>query len=370
MSYVKRIEKVQRLLNEENIEAVIVTSPSNFFYLSGTWLDSHERLQAIVIPKLGKPAMIVHEMSKEEITGDGLFKNYFWKDGDPSLELLAKVLPDNGTVSVDNLWPSSNLIQLMKLKKQLTFVEGTKVIGKARLVKDEQEIELLEKSGAVADEVLQQVIDFIKPGLTEKQVADELKRLFALKQVDQLSFNPIVGAGKNGAIPHHQSDDTLIAAGDMVVIDMGGIKDHYCSDMTRTVLVGGQATEEMQKVYEIVKQAQEEAVKAVRPSVPLKEIDGVARGIISEAGYGDHFTHRTGHGLGIEVHEEPFVTSDNNQLLEEGMVISIEPGIYLNGKFGVRIEDIVVVTADGCKRLNHLTREFIQTGEVAASTSK
>jgi Xaa-Pro dipeptidase len=367
---VKRIQKVQQLLNDHNLEAVIVTSPPNFFYFSGIWLDSHERLQAIVIPKTGNPTMIVHEMSKEEVTVGGLFKNHFWKDGDSSLELLGEGLPDNGTVAVDNLWPSSNLLNLMKLKNQLTFVESTNVIGKARLNKDEQEIELLGKSGAVADAVLQQVIKNLKPGDTEKQVADEIKRLFALHQVDELSFNPIVGTGKNGAIPHHQSDDTLIAEGDMVVIDMGGIKDHYCSDMTRTVLVGGQASEEMLKVYEIVKQAQEEAVKAVRPGVALKDIDGVARGIISSAGYGEYFTHRTGHGLGIEVHEEPFVTPDNDQLLEAGMVISIEPGIYLSGKFGVRIEDIVVVTSDGCKRFNNLSREFIQTGDFGAFSLK
>jgi Xaa-Pro dipeptidase len=357
----KRIEKVQKQLENQNIESVVVTSPANFFYFSGIWLDSHERLQAIVIPKTGIASMIVHEMSKEEVNATEIFEYHFWKDGDSSLEILAANLADTGRISIDNQWPSQNLIKLMNLKKQAIFVDSTNVIGPLRLYKDHQEIELLKKSSAIADEVLQQAIDYIKPGLTEREVAEEIKRLFALKQVNELSFYPIVGAGKNGAIPHHQSDETIIKAGDMVVIDMGGVRDHYCSDMTRTVLVGGTATEEMKLVYEIVKRAQDEAVKAVKPGVPLKEIDQVARDIISNAGYGLNFTHRTGHGLGIEVHEEPFVTSDNNQLIEEGMVISIEPGIYLSGKFGVRIEDIVVVTSDGCERLNELTRELIQT---------
>lgn len=366
MAYQNRIEKVQKLLEEAKLDAVIITSPPNFFYFSGTWLDSHERLQAIVIPKTGKATMVVHEMSKEEVHPADLFDAVFWKDGDSSLELLAKNLPENGTISIDNQWPSQNLLSLMKLNSQLSFVDSTEVIGKARLNKDEQEVELLTRSGAVADKVMEQIFTFIKPGLTEKEVADELKRLFAELGVDELSFNPIVGAGANGAIPHHQSDDTVIAEGDMVVIDMGGIKDHYCSDMTRTVLVGGEATEEMQKVYETVRRAHEEAVKAVKPGVPLKEIDRSARDIISKEGYGPYFTHRTGHGLGIEVHEEPFVTSNNDQLLEEGMVISVEPGIYLSGKFGVRIEDIVVVTKTGSKRFNNVNRALINT--VSGST--
>ncbi|MEH6989418.1 M24 family metallopeptidase [Cytobacillus firmus] len=361
MIYQKRIEKVQKLLEETKLDAAVITSPPNFFYFSGTWLDSHERLQAIVIPKFGKAVMVVHEMSKEEIHPTNLFDMVFWKDGDFSLEVLAKVLPENGTISIDNHWPSQNLLLLMGLKDQLEFVDSRKIIGKARLNKEPQEVELLTRSAAIADMVMNQIINFIKPGHSEKEVADELKRLFALHGVNELSFNPIVGTGRNGAIPHHQSDDTIIAEGDLVVIDMGGFKDHYCSDMTRTVLAGGEATKEMKKVFDIVKHAHEEAVKAVKPGVSLKEIDLTAREIIRKEGYGPNFTHRTGHGLGIEVHEEPFVTSDNDQLLEEGMVISIEPGIYLSGQFGVRIEDIVLVTESGSKSFNNVTRDLINT---------
>ncbi|MFD0051488.1 M24 family metallopeptidase [Actinomycetes bacterium NPDC127524] len=362
MVYQNRIEKVQKLLKELNIEAAVVTSPSNFFYFSGTRLNSHERLQAIVIFKNENPFMIVHEMSKEEIHSTGIYKTEFWKDGDSSLDLLANILPDSGTVSIDNQWPSQNLLHFMKLKKGLSFTCSTKIVEKVRRNKDRQETELLRNSAAVADLVMNQVFDFIKPGLSEKDIANEIKRLFSIHKVGELSFNPIVGTGRNGAIPHHQSGDTIVAEGDMVVIDIGGILDDYCSDMTRTILVGGEATNEMEKVYGIVKRAQEEAVKAVKPGIPLQEIDRVARNIISNEGYGLHFTHRTGHGLGIDVHEEPFVTSDNEQLLEEGMVISIEPGIYLSGKFGVRIEDIVVVTANGSERLNNVVRDLITVG--------
>ncbi|HWJ80365.1 MAG TPA: Xaa-Pro peptidase family protein [Niallia sp.] len=359
MLYQNRIEKAQGILEELELDALLVTSPTNFFYFSGTWLDSHERLQAILINKVGQPIMVIHEMSKEEIDHPSLFKTVLWKDGDQSIQILEKLLPRAGVISIDNQWPSQNLINLMKMNNNMTFVDSTSVIGKLRVKKDKHEIELLKKSGAIANDVMGKTIDFIKAGMTESEVVNEIKRLFKTHNVEKMSFNPIVGAGKNGAIPHHSPDDTKISNGDMVVIDLGGIKDHYCSDITRTILIGDHISEEMKEVYNTVLVAQEEAIKAIRPGISLKEIDKVARDIITEAGYGPQFTHRTGHGLGIEVHEEPFVTFNNDQLLEEGMVISVEPGIYLSDQFGVRIEDIVVVTETGFECINHYPRELI-----------
>jgi Xaa-Pro dipeptidase len=356
-AYVERIKRAQKLVQSCGWEAAVVTSPPNFFYFSGTWLDSHERLQAIVIPESGHATMIVHEMSREEVGPMDGVEMVFWKDGDPSIEILAKILPQKGTISIDNRWPSEKLIDLMSLSSGRAFVKSTEVTDALRLIKDPTEIDALRVSGATADHVIAQTISFIKPGMTEKEVAAELKRLFQAEGVEQLSFDPIIGAGKNGAIPHHQSDDSVISVGDMIVIDMGGIKNHYCSDMTRTVVVG-EPTPEMEKVYEVVRHAQEEAVKAIKPGVAMRLIDQTARDVIEKAGYGAYFTHRTGHGLGIEVHEQPFLTSTNEQLLEEGMVVSVEPGIYLSGKFGVRVEDIVVVTASGAERFNHYPRDL------------
>lgn len=360
--YLQRMKKAQAILERNGWEGVIVSSPANFFYFTGTWLDSHERLQAVVIPRTGSVSIVVHEMSQEEISPLDGVQLVFWKDGEPAVEILAGLLPEQGIISIDNQWPSEKLIDLMSIRKQLSFIKSTPVIGALRLKKDAMEIELLRKSGGIADRVMAAIISFVKPGMTEKEVAGELKRLFQVEGVEQLSFTPIIGTGVNGAIPHHQSDETPLAEGDMVVIDMGGIKDHYCSDMTRTIVIG-EPSEEMTKVYEVVRRAQDEAVKAIKPGVPMKFIDQVARSIISNAGYGECFTHRTGHGLGIEVHEEPYLTSNNEQLLEEGMVVSVEPGIYLSGKFGVRIEDIVVVTANGAERFNHYPRELVRAGK-------
>ncbi|WP_027415131.1 M24 family metallopeptidase [Aneurinibacillus terranovensis] len=361
--YLQRMKNAQEILGKNGWEAVIVSSPANFFYFTGTWLDSHERLQAVVIPKTGPSSIVIHEMSREDISPLDGVELVFWKDGDPEVDILASLLPQQGMISIDNQWPSEKLIDLMSIRTELSFVKGTPLIGALRVRKDATEIDLLRKSGAIADQVIGKVISIAKPGMKEMDLVKEIKRLFHEKGVEQMSFNPIIGSGANGAIPHHQSDDTVILNGDMVVIDMGGIKDHYCSDMTRTIVMG-EPTEEMAKVYEVVRRAQDEAVQAIRPGVSLKHIDRVARNIISEAGYGEFFTHRTGHGLGIEVHEEPYLTSNNEQLLEEGMVVSVEPGIYLSGKFGVRIEDIVVVTADGAERLNHYPRELVRAGKL------
>lgn len=360
MPYQDRIKNAQNVLRELNIEAVIVTSPANFYYFSGIWLDSDERIQAIVISEAQDQAtMVVHEMSKEEVFPANHFKKKFWKDGENAIAIIEKLLPHSGIVSIDNLWQSHHLLELMKIAKNVEFTPSTHVLGQLRLIKDKTEIGLLKRSGKVADEVMEQTINFIKPGLRESEVVDEIKRLFAERGVEDLSFNPIVGAGKHGAIPHHTPGADKIVDGDMIVLDLGGIKNHYCSDITRTIVVG-EPTDEMVKVYDIVRRAQEKAFQAVKPGIPLKEIDLVARNVISEAGYGDYFTHRTGHGLGIQVHEEPYVTSVNEQLLEEGMVISIEPGIYLEGQFGVRIEDIVVVTSEGGQRINNVSLDLVQ----------
>lgn len=360
MPYENRLQNAKELLTELDVEAVIVTSPANFFYFSGVWLDSDERLQAIVITKDNAEAqMIVPEMSVGEVEKADHFTKHFWADGENALEIVSGFLPDQGKISVDNFWPSFQLLGLMDLKSDLTYISSTDILGKLRLHKDEHEVKLLEESGQIADEVVMEIMDFIKPGMTEAEAVDEIDRLFAAKGASELSFSPIVGAGPNGAVPHHSPDETVIEDGDMIVLDLGGIKDHYCSDITRTFVVG-EPTEEMEKVHKVVQEAQEASVQAVKPGVPLKEIDEAARKVITDAGYGEYFTHRTGHGLGIQVHEEPYVTPVNDEVAEEGMVFSIEPGVYLEGKFGVRIEDIVVVTKDGAKRLNNAPLDLIK----------
>lgn len=356
--YLKRIIRVQSLMEKQGIDAVIAVSTANFFYFTGTWIDPHERLLVCVIRKNEDPIILAPQMHEEDLISCTI-ETIFWKDGQDAIELLAKYLPDNGIISVDNLWSSYNLISLMKHKPSLEFVNSSGSLGVLRRIKDSVEIELLREAGIKADRVMREIMKKVVPGVKEIEVVEELKFLWKKEGVHDLAFLPIVGAGPNGAKPHHQSDETIIKAGDMVVIDMGGIVSYYCSDMTRTIAVG-EVTPKMLEVYELVRNAQEAGVQAVKPGIPIGEIDRVTRDVIVKGGYGPNFVHRTGHGLGIEVHEEPYVYTGNDLIIETGMVFSIEPGIYLPGEFGIRIEDIVVATENGSERFNLFPRELFK----------
>lgn len=356
--YQTRLARTRELLQKSGAAAVVVTSPPNFFYFCGTWLDSHERLQAIVIPQTGEPTMIVPEMAREQVGKAARVKQAFWPDGSSPMKMLAAVLPESGTISIDNNWPSINLIHLMDLTGKVSYADSTDILGALRLIKDQVEIQALQESSRCADLVMERIISWIRPGLSELEAADEIKGLFRQLGINELAFEPVVAAGPNSGIPHHQPGNTVIGAGDPVLFDIGGVRQHYCSDVTRTVVVGN-PNPEVEAVYKVVRSAQDEAVGAVRPGVMRKEIDAVARRVIAEAGYGSYFTHRTGHGLGIEIHEEPFLDSSGKQSLEEGMVLTVEPGIYLPGRFGIRIEDSVVVSAGGAQRLNNVSRRLL-----------
>ena len=224
-----------------------------------------------------------------------------------------------------------------------------------RAVKDEHELARLAAAGAAADSTYEEILKVGFAGRRETDVAADLAALLRSHGHEQVDFT-VVGSGPNGANPHHEAGDRVIQPGDAVVLDFGGLMFGYGSDTTRTVSVG-EPSAEVQMVTRIVKRAQQAAFEAVRPGVPCQEIDRVARDVITEAGYGEQFIHRTGHGIGVTTHEPPYLVAGEEQRLVEGMCFSIEPGIYLAEKFGVRIEDIVTVTSDGGRRLNNTSHE-------------
>jgi D-alanyl-D-alanine dipeptidase len=222
-------------------------------------------------------------------------------------------------------------------------------------VKDQDEIDRLRAVAEGADSAFAQVVTMPFEGRREMDVATDLDRLLRERGHDRVDFT-IVGSGPNSASPHHHSAERAIGLGDAVVMDFGGVANGYCSDITRTVFVG-EPTQEQRRVYDTVRAAQQAAFDAVRPGVPAQEVDRAARAVISDAGYGEFFVHRTGHGIGIEIHEPPYIVEGNEIPLQTGMTFSDEPGIYLPGRFGVRIEDQLVVTDDGADRLNHASRD-------------
>lgn len=226
-------------------------------------------------------------------------------------------------------------------------------LGALRMCKDEAEIAVLRRSAAIADGAVRAAFAAIRPGMTENQLADVVRAHFTAEGAAP-EFD-IIGAGANGAFPHHHTGETVIRAGDAVVIDIGGRIDGYPSDITRMAVVGA-APEGFDRIHDLVDKAVRAAIAAARPGVPARVVDEAARKVIADAGHGEHFVHRTGHGLGIDIHEPPYITATSDVILQEGMVFSIEPGIYLPGRFGVRLEEIVVLRADGAEVLSGLSR--------------
>ena len=242
------------------------------------------------------------------------------------------------------------------------FVDVSQIVDRVRMIKDEEEKELMRRASLLNDEACQRVISSISEEKSEKDVAKDLLAIHEELKVDGLSFDPIIAYGANGANPHGTVGDRYVKPGDAIIIDMGGIKDNYCSDMTRTVF-WKQPSEKAREVFEIVLEAQKRGVTAVKPGVRFCDIDAACRDYITEKGYGEFFTHRTGHHIGLECHEYGDISSINETKCESGMIFSIEPGIYLPGEFGVRIEDLVLVTEDGCEVLNKLNKELVIIGE-------
>jgi D-alanyl-D-alanine dipeptidase len=303
----------------------------------------------MLVPELERPLAAASPVGASiELVG--------WTDGVDPYEAAARLLPPEGRVAVgDRLW-ASHLIGLQEAAPGLAFAPASPVIGRLRAVKDEDELGALRRAGRAADETFRQICGTRFHGRREDEVAAELAELLVHHGHARADFT-IVASGPNAASPHHEPGGRTIAPRDAIVLDFGGELAGYYSDTSRTVVVG-EAPEGFEDVYRVVRDAQEAAVGAVRPGIEAQSIDRVARAIIDDAGYGARFIHRTGHGIGLEVHEPPYLVEGSTWELEPGTTFSIEPGIYLEGRFGVRIEDIVAVTDDGADRLNRSTREL------------
>jgi len=352
----KKWDRVLENMKAHNVEEMIIASSSYIFYLTGISIEPGERLLAIQLNENGVKKLFINELSKSSCIGLDM-DIQFYNDNENPISILGKSIESNKVVGIDKNWPSHFLIELINEKPNMKFVNSSLIIDEVRMIKDEDELNLLTEASLIVDKVVTELIEIIPEKLSEKEMENKVKELFKKHGTDKMSFDPIVAYGANAADPHHIGNKDHAKNGDCILMDIGGITNSYCSDTSRTVFFG-EPSEEAKKVYRIVLEANKAAMAIIKPGVKFSDIDKIAREIIKKAGYGDFFTHRTGHNIGIEDHEYPSVSSINDMEVQKGMVFSIEPGIYLEGKFGVRIEDLVIVTEDGCDILNHTSKDY------------
>ena len=338
------------------VAAVVITPGSDLRYLLGIAGSSFERLTALVVPSdpefpavLVAPALEFAGLSHLPLDDLGV-EVRTWVDGEDAHALALAGLAA-GPVAVSDMTPALHLLQLRDAGATEQRLAGP-VLRELRMRKDASELAELRAAGAAIDRVHARVEEWLRPSRTEAEVAGDIAAAIVEEGHAAADF-VIVGSGPNGASPHHSVSDRVIERGDVVVVDIGGpLPSGYNSDSTRTYAVGSPREPDVAEAYAVLQAAQQAAVDAVRPGVTCESVDAAARSVLSDAGLAQYFIHRTGHGIGLDVHEEPYIVTGNDLALEEGMTFSIEPGVYLTGRWGARIEDIVAVTADGVERYN------------------
>ncbi len=358
--FLERIERARRGVGEGGLAALLVAPSPDLVYLSDYDPPPLERLTLLVMTPERDPVLLVPALEGPRALGSAigeLLQIETWSDGEDPYSAAARIIPRQGRLGIVDRMLAAHLLGLQRALRDGQFVGGSEVISSLRAVKDGEELGRLARAGRAADETFRRIAQTRLEGRREEEVAGDLAAMLVETGHDSADFT-IVAAGPNGASPHHRSGGRTIRPGDAVVMDFGGALGGYFSDTTRTVVVAD-PPRGFPEVYDVVREAQEAAFRAVHPGVRAEAVDGAARAVIEDAGYAERFIHRTGHGIGLEVHEPPYIVQGNSDPLREGMCFSIEPGIYLGGRFGVRIEDIVTVTADGAQRLNRSTRDLL-----------
>lgn len=361
----ERLQKTSAWMKENGIDVCFLTSPDNVFYLSGYFTDPHERLLGLAVFQEEEPFLVLPAMEKNDALQSGWPHEIIgFTDTQNPWEMVhtsaAKRLGKTASkVAIEkehlNVERYEELMKLFPEAKQ--FVSAEEKMRSLRLVKDERELKALREAAALADYAIEVGASEIKEGKTELEVLAAVEFELKKKGVSQMSFSTMVLTGQNAASPHGNPGQTKIKKGDFVLFDLGVVVDRYCSDITRT-LAYGDISDKQKEIYDTVLKAQLAAIESSKPGTPCSAVDLAARSVIAEAGYGEYFPHRLGHGLGINIHEYPSVTETNSLKLEEGMVFTIEPGIYVPGVAGVRIEDDVHVTASGLEVLTKYPKEL------------
>lgn len=360
--YAARMAAAARAAADAGLAGLVITPGYDLRYLVGSRAQTFERLTALVIASSGESTVVVPRLElaslKESAVPELGVAVRDWVDGEDPYRLVADAL-GGGTVAVavTDAMPALHLLPLADVLGVVPVL-ATDVLRTLRMVKDPAEVDALRKAGAAIDRVHARVPEFLAPGRTEADVAADIAEAIVAEGHSEVAFI-IVGSGPHGADPHHECSDRELQAGDIVVVDIGGpYEPGYNSDSTRTYSLG-EPDPEVARRYSVLQHAQRAAVEAVRPGVTAEQVDAAARDVLAAEGLAEAFVHRTGHGIGLSVHEEPYIVAGNSLPLQEGMAFSVEPGIYFAGQWGARIEDIVIVTADGALSVNNRPHDLV-----------
>jgi D-alanyl-D-alanine dipeptidase len=354
-NYADRQERARAALRGAGLEALLLTPGADMTYLTG-FEHGHagERLLAFVLRVGGDASWVAPLMNAPQVAEQAAGAEIrAWSDAEGYLPALQAALAGASGVAFDEEARSGFLLDLLSLHGGSSRVyRSSQVMRGVRIRKDSAEIAQMLAAGRTVDETIAEAVALCQPGRTEQEVEELLRAALGRRSPESSVAFTIVASGPNGALPHHETGPRVLEQGDVMVLDFGTRREGYHSDITVTAAVSEPNDPEVRRVYRTVWEAQQRALEAVRPGVPCAAIDRAAREQITSAGYGEFFLHRTGHGLGLQVHEPPYMVAGNEELLEEGMVFSVEPGIYLSGRFGVRLEVIASVTVDGVRLIN------------------
>lgn len=361
--YARRLRAAAAAADAAGLAGLVVTPGYDLRYLVGSRAQTFERLTALVLPATGDPTIVVPRLELAALRDSAIPELGVavrdWVDGDDPYRLVADAMPGGVPldVAVTDSMPALHLLPLADVLGAVPVL-ATDVLRTLRMIKDPAEVDTLRKAGAAIDRVHARVPQFLVPGRTEADVAADIAEAIVAEGHSEVAFI-IVGSGPHGADPHHECSDRELRAGDVVVVDIGGPYDPgYNSDSTRTYSIG-EPDAEVARRYAVLQRAQRAAVEIVRPGVTAEQVDAAARAVLAAEGLAEAFVHRTGHGIGLSVHEEPYIVAGNSLPLQEGMAFSVEPGIYFPGQWGARIEDIVIVTADGAESVNNRPHDLV-----------
>lgn len=353
----QRVEKLLSNMNNLHYDVFVIASKENIKYLFGHSFSTGKRISAAIINSKGETHFLLNHIFSNQLETTSEMNIQYYQDGDNPVEKIVNLIPFNSSVAIDQALNIQTYYEIMNNRSDIKL-QLSDCIERLREIKDEEEINLLRQSSRISDAVMHQIVQLLQHPTTERTIGQTIGNFFEGYGITDLTFNPIVACGENTVNPHHVPGDRFIRDNEPLLIDMGCIYKGYCSDMTRMFGMSG-LHEQFLSYYEYLQEAQSSVLEIIKPGIELREIDIFLRNYLKKRNLDTHFIHGIGHGIGLEGHEYPYIHSQNKETVKEGMVVTIGPGIYLEGKYGVRIEDVICVTKSGVENLNNSTKELV-----------